>query len=409
MRYITREPRFHDISAHWAGTRRLIISSFWFWAAGSELQKSLVGLYRTLLYHILLQELEICRVAFPEWRIKYGHTEPTSETLYEAIEHLAKRSCLSFRYVFVIDGLDEYDGDTGEKTKLVDIFLTLAQCPDIKLLLSSRSEVPFATGFRHCPSLRLEECTKPDIAKIIHSRLWANPALRDVSEAEKKQLKMIEKFTIENAKGVFLWVVLVLHMVHTSINDQESFASVGHQITQLPSELEALFNFILEKKVPEKQRSESSRYLLLILEHWKVTNSMRMMSGILAIGQSASSPTEAYRLAHVEMSEYEAYRSWVLTRVKVCCHELLQVNVGSMTSSVEVLHRTFLDFLLQQQDNEGNCYKAFRARVGPDFNVDVTLMAGFIAHIRNERDFKYLLFEIRLKHNQNLLINRGPL
>lgn len=107
------------------------------------------------------------------------------------------------QYLFIIDGLDEYNRDNIGKTELVDMSLEMASCPNIKLLLSSRPEMPFATGFRRCPSLRLETLTKPDITAYINAKLWSNSSFRDVTNSEELELRTIAEFVSKNAEGVF--------------------------------------------------------------------------------------------------------------------------------------------------------------------------------------------------------------
>lgn len=90
MNYTTQDPQLQRLSAQWTGETPLVISSFWFWAAGSKLQKSLVGLFRTLLCQILKKEPELCRVAFREWQTKFKNEEPSLETLVQAINNIVR-------------------------------------------------------------------------------------------------------------------------------------------------------------------------------------------------------------------------------------------------------------------------------------------------------------------------------
>ncbi|KAL5589738.1 hypothetical protein FOVSG1_011605 [Fusarium oxysporum f. sp. vasinfectum] len=49
----------------WAGNRSLLITQFFFWTAGTEMQKSLDGLYRSLLYDILHAFPELIKNVLP--------------------------------------------------------------------------------------------------------------------------------------------------------------------------------------------------------------------------------------------------------------------------------------------------------------------------------------------------------
>src|SRR5436305_10637811 len=40
---------------HWAGNKQIVFAHFFFWRSGGELQRSLEGLYRSILFEILIQ------------------------------------------------------------------------------------------------------------------------------------------------------------------------------------------------------------------------------------------------------------------------------------------------------------------------------------------------------------------
>lgn len=50
MEYTFDDDRFHEGRKSWAGSRLLVTASFFSWNAGTELQKSLEGMLRSLLH-----------------------------------------------------------------------------------------------------------------------------------------------------------------------------------------------------------------------------------------------------------------------------------------------------------------------------------------------------------------------
>jgi hypothetical protein len=131
--------------------------------AGTPLQRSLIGLYRTMLTQMLKTDDSLCRIAFPDWQRRYSETEPTMEMLKAAMNNLLACTTMFTKFFFAIDGLDEYERDSIGKTELAELMLNLTRSYKVKLLLSSRPESPFEVAFRTCPSLRLESLTKHDI------------------------------------------------------------------------------------------------------------------------------------------------------------------------------------------------------------------------------------------------------
>lgn len=99
----------------------MLLGSFWFWAAGTDLERSLLGLYRTLLYQILEADDSLCRVAFPEWQTKYCDQDLTLEMLTAAMKVVSANEDSSTRFFFMIDGLDEYEGDNTSKRELANL------------------------------------------------------------------------------------------------------------------------------------------------------------------------------------------------------------------------------------------------------------------------------------------------
>lgn len=373
-----------------------MVSSFWFWAAGSRLQKSLAGLFRTLLCQILRKEPELCRVAFPEWQIKYRDEDPLPEILAEAMHNVVRNHSATINYLFIIDGLDEYNRDNIGKTELVDIFLKMASCPNIKLLLSSRPETPFATGFRRCPSLRLETLTKPDITAYINAKLWSNPSLRDITQLEETEVRRIADYVSENAEGVFLWVVLVLNIVQTGLNDHDDITTIHSRTLQLPHELESLFKHILEERTLAHHKVEAFRYLLIALEWQKLLEQAEVPGIVLAVGQLASNHGEVSRLINLPLSDIKHHENQITRRLASRCHGLLEPvrvdlqrpnevsgNPDDDDAYVTFLHRTLFDFLLRQQEDLESDQAIFRSGVGHNFRAHEAIMVGISAHLRH--------------------------
>ncbi|GAB7326361.1 hypothetical protein MBLNU13_g10396t2 [Cladosporium sp. NU13] len=242
IKFITEDKRLEELLALWTRSSPMVLASFYFWVAGSPLQRSLVGLYRTLLHQMLKKEEHMCRVAFPDWQRKFKETEPTLGMLTAAVNKILTSGELSNNFFFIIDGLDEYDRDSIGKTQLAKLMLDLTHSPRVKVLLSSRPETPFKIAFLQCPTLRLEELTKPDVSAYVNKRLWSNTAVKDISSVDTDSIRNIASFILNNAQGVFLWVALTLSIALDGISNHEDLAVVRDRVTHLPPELDDIFN-----------------------------------------------------------------------------------------------------------------------------------------------------------------------
>ena len=65
MKFIAASEKTPEALHEWTGPRQLITRSHFFWHAGTELQKNVQGLFRTLLYQIFTQRRDLISQVFP--------------------------------------------------------------------------------------------------------------------------------------------------------------------------------------------------------------------------------------------------------------------------------------------------------------------------------------------------------
>lgn len=158
MKYLQSDPRTVGRLKEWAGTAQLIVPSFYFWYAGTPLQKSQTGLLRSLLLDILSLRPEMITLLFPNIcrdiisKRLLGDIEFTHTELKVAFEHLVKHVPSDLRICFFIDGIDEYTGDHND---ICEIFSKVTKNPSIKALLSSRPIPACVYRLGEYPRLRL--------------------------------------------------------------------------------------------------------------------------------------------------------------------------------------------------------------------------------------------------------------
>jgi len=376
MKYITQEKRLKELLDVWTGSRPLVVASFYFWVAGSPLQRSLVGLYRTLLHQILKAEEQMCRIAFPDWQSKFSDSEPTLGMLGAAVNKILTSGKLSNNFFFIIDGLDEYDRDSIGKTELAELMLNLVRSPRVKLLLSSRPETPFKTAFHQCPTLRLETLTESDMSAYVNQRLSSNASAMNISESEADSIDRIASFIIDHAQGVFLWVVLTLNIALDGIRNHEDLAIVRDRVMLLPPELDDMFTHILTQRIPQHHRCEAFRCLYITYAWHRESASryeMRDLSYVVvSVARQASTYAEACMLANSTSCESPQYSR---NRLASRCQGLLEASDDEYTTKgVTFLHKTLLDYLTEDQEAQS----LLKAGLGDAFDVHTAIMAGLI-------------------------------
>jgi hypothetical protein len=110
---------------------KLVVASVFFWRKGSPPQRSLSGLFRSLLHDVLEQQPDLIPEVLPDlWRKVLSSpawtlTDPLkafdydSDRVRSAFSRLLQCSSLhnSTKFCFFIDGLDEYEETTQDDYK----------------------------------------------------------------------------------------------------------------------------------------------------------------------------------------------------------------------------------------------------------------------------------------------------
>ncbi|KAF7555937.1 hypothetical protein G7Z17_g1815 [Cylindrodendrum hubeiense] len=235
------------------GGRKLIIANFFFYALGSDpRQKSLIGLYRTLLHQILTTSPGLIQNLLPDqWTraLSQQKTQSSYEILDDdikrAFERLSKQqesnSLGEHCFSFFIDGLDEYQTTTSiDRREMVRPLINLANsAPDsFKICVSSRMENPFMDMFSEDTRLYLHELTQSDMEEYVQGNLE-----HVGTQEERRQLALS---ITKKAEGVFLWVVLVVQKIRKQSDDGARYSRLLGEIESLPTELNDLFQRILD-------------------------------------------------------------------------------------------------------------------------------------------------------------------
>lgn len=266
MKYLTDDGWFRDLLLDWAGEYDLHTASYYFWRAGTLLQKSVVGLYRTLLWHLLRRESSLCRrMASPDWQTKFVREEPTPEYVVAAMKKLLNSGSLRARNCFAIDGLDEFDQGSIVQRKLAQSMLDLVATGHVKIVLSSRLESMFEAAFRNSPHMRLQDLTGDDIDEYTDSRLSNLLMSLGTGVLSREEARRIVEYVIDHAQGVFLWVRIAMDTVLDGVDNSEASHKIYVGLSALPSEPEGLFMHVLTKRIRPQVKAEAFRYLWLVL------------------------------------------------------------------------------------------------------------------------------------------------
>ncbi|KAE8398016.1 hypothetical protein BDV37DRAFT_288928 [Aspergillus pseudonomiae] len=222
-----------------ARARNSVTASFFFNARGEYLEKSITGMYRSLLLQVLegypdlqtvLDDLELV----PQSLNSCPPLNSLKGLFLKAVSALGQRELTCF-----VDALDECDEQ--QVVDMVQFFEDLAG-------QFSAKGVPFRICFssRHYPyialrrGIRLTLEDQPGHAKDLETYVGSRLRIRDQSIAEELQFTLLDK-----AAGVFMWVVLVVGILNQE--DRRGGMSLRKRLAEIPSDLSELFRDILRR------------------------------------------------------------------------------------------------------------------------------------------------------------------
>jgi hypothetical protein len=319
------------------------MGSFFFWNSGTKMQKSLLGLVRSLLYQLLQDQAHLIPLIFPKrWkRVSIFGLDRRLFSLNELLVGLNVLLSNEDRYFFLlIDGLDEVE---GRESELADFVLELSHRPNVKICTSARPWPVFEDKFEDQPRLRIEELTRPDITTYITGKFQASRRFSDLQIVEPEASSDLLRTIADRAAGVFLWVYIVVESLLEGLTDGDDVYRLQQRLFDLPSELEGLFNRIINQINPAYAREASE-----IFQFFRAFPEDSSLLGAyffsFTLDRAMSAKVEP--LSELALPYYlDAMRRRLYSRCK--CFLELGSSDQLRTSKIQYLHRTARDYIEQ--------------------------------------------------------------
>ncbi|EAU31644.1 conserved hypothetical protein [Aspergillus terreus NIH2624] len=229
----------HERMRRRAQSKNSVTASFFFNARGEDLEKTVLGMYRSLLLQ-LLEGYPDLQAIFDDPELVPGRLSgcpplnSLKDLFYNSVSQLGLREFTCF-----VDGLDECDEQ--QVIDMVQFFEDLTeQC--------SAKGIPFRICFssRHYPyidirqGIRLTLEDQPGHAKDLETYAASRLRISDPLLAEELRSTLLEK-----AAGVFMWLVLVIDILNKE--DRHGAMFLRKRLAKIPSDLSELFKDILRR------------------------------------------------------------------------------------------------------------------------------------------------------------------
>ena len=328
MKFLSHHKSATQALQRWTDDKDVITADFYFWHAGTALQKSQEGLLRSLLYGVLSQCPELMRQVLPKlWKqSKFDHVKShlwNRAELLSAFAELSFHTRLTKRFCFFIDGLDEYDGDHAE---IVELVQGLVQSGDIKICLSSRPWNVFTRAFgggSH-PTFRLEELTWRDIQSYVQDTLGGNKLFRQlIAGKDSARCGNLQVEIVNRAQGVFLWVFLVVRSLVQGLTNADRITDLERRLRSLPVDLETYFRHMLDTiEDVYKQQTVQTFHIAL-----QAAEPLNLMTYVM-LDQLEENPEYAIELPAQQMTreDIDSRCQDMKLRINARCKDLLQVT-----------------------------------------------------------------------------------
>ena len=270
MSFICQDSRTEVALGVWCGINEVFIPNFFFWNPGTQLQKSLVGLLRSLIYQLVKRFPDLASVVISSMGpTQHGLQQLptwTEHRLCATLEHLLSNGLEKHCLCIFIDGLDEFDGDYNI---LLDLVRNLRQSTKVKFCVSSRPYRAFEDEFGSSAMLKLQDLTESDIRRYVFEKLDRAPLKVSKVSHPSFDLGDTVDMIVDKAKGVFLWVNLAVRDQLEGIRNGDDAAQLRERLELLPDEIEELYGHMLQR-IDKVYRKEVARYLRLVLINEKI-------------------------------------------------------------------------------------------------------------------------------------------
>lgn len=366
----------------WGSGGDVLKVDYFFWAPGTPLQKSFTGLLRSLIFQLFSNAPEIIPRFVKPAMWKRAHIVSNNDIRWNTADLIqiliAVVEAKMWYTFFLIDGLDEFEGDDKEKDDFVKLIRKLSSLEHVKLCVSSRPLNIFLDAFGKSPKLRLEHHTEEDIYHYIDQELNAEPSFEGVQKYNQALAQSLIYSILDRASGVFLWVRLVVSELVKALRDGDEIPQLLKRVEMIPKDLDAYFAHMMES-IKSSYHKEASKILQVALhqEHEFIALHPLRLIDLICIQDNddssalkgSTSTTAALKLNY--MHEIQFRLDPAIRRVNSRCLCLVECQYleGSTASDfdaplekgseektiaitqiydwqVSFLHRSFRDFLL---------------------------------------------------------------
>lgn len=261
---------------------KTVVAAFFFHDRGSDLQKSLEGLLRDVLWKISKEVPSLGHLFLNSYEQKdslvrdSGSTPWTRSTTLPIFRAMMAQDIIEVSVLLFIDALDEYSGHHK------DIAMFLESCKGakktkLKICFSSRPEQEFLDRFADTPGFYIHEQTEDDIRKVIETEFDNNTRMKGflvgADHQETTAVVELQNRILELSNGVFLWTRLILDELLDEYTGGATLEELRVLLEKVPGDLEDYYDYMVANRISKDERHVvERRRIFQILQCGDVTS-----------------------------------------------------------------------------------------------------------------------------------------
>ncbi|KAJ5712997.1 uncharacterized protein N7483_010178 [Penicillium malachiteum] len=320
---------------------------FFFTARGTEMQRTPLGMLRSLLNQIFDRDPTVCpqiREIYNRRCKQFGYSKRQWQWPQVMLEELLASAILasaSQQHVVVfVDALDKAGATSAQQ--LAGYFHRLVDRAEKKKLY-----IQVCISCRHYPimesgqaiEIKVEDHNQQDINTYIQDSLIQTEA--KVNTSQKMREMLVEQLT-RQANGFFQWIHIILPLIEQKVRKRESFNDICSWLREVPAGLEDVYVYILNNVIDKRNREQSFLFFQWVCLAERPLTVAEMRYALVAKNvREALSPKKWERISgFIESNKH------MLQRIKALSGGLAEVvSSADNNETVQVVHQSVNDFL----------------------------------------------------------------
>ena len=356
---------------HWGNT--FVTISYFFNARAPEpLEKSSLGLYRSLVFQLF----ELCQPIREAFLIKFSSkqrsitveewtTQELQDFLIEVLTIIGHPLC-----VFV-DALDE--GKEEDVRGLISFLEELAMHAE-----EAGTKLRIGLSSRHYPHISVRRGLSLVVEdQLEHDQDIEHYIRKKLVSANSPRIDALRSELCSKAAGIFLWVVLVVPILNLVHDQGKGVDAMLERLKHIPQGLEGLFIEIIRETPEEEQLS-------VILLQWVLFSIRPLTPPELYLGVTRSSGFQDQQSQI--LPEHDSIAKYLLT-----CSRGLVEETKSKPPVIQFIHETVREFLLGPKGLSQGDPELRDNLIGASHNILAVICNDYISNIGHEKHFQETL------------------